>query len=249
MVLSEYISDLWAALTYYQSHPNRYMDLHAFVVYRSYRKLFKRIKQDTKTWNVHVAEKILAWKPGLNELRRDPQWFRVPNWWDSVVIPREQFQMMKTRNRGTPGKEFIEVEFSSATLSFWAWLLGSSLLHLENMTETANKKRKNGGKGFKEDLVLIAEWCITLHGYVNWSARIVETLLKGTSLANAFGLPWASVQRIFSSLSRSSFLIFFLCSPQVMATTGTLMTMATTAMMMTMTTPTTVCFFTEIRRH
>jgi hypothetical protein len=209
MVLSEYISDLLAALTYYQSHPNRYMDLHAFVVYRSYRKLFKRIKQDTKTWNVHVAEKILAWKPGLNELRRDPRWFRVPNWWDSVAIPREQFQMMKTRNRGTPGKEFIEVEFSSATLSFWAWLLGSSLLHLESMTETANKKRKNGGKGFKEDLVLIAEWCITLHGYVNWSARIVETLLKRTSLANAFGLPWASVQRIFSSLSRFSFLIFF----------------------------------------
>ncbi|KAJ8583012.1 hypothetical protein M405DRAFT_829631, partial [Rhizopogon salebrosus TDB-379] len=194
VVLSECISDLWAALTYYQSHPNRYMDLHTFVVYRSYRKLFKRIRQDTKTWNVHVAEKILAWKPKLNELRWDPRWFRVPYWWDSFVIPHEQLQTMNTRNRGTPGKELIEVEFSSATLSFWAWLLGSSLLHLENITETANKKRKNDNKGFKEDLVQIAEWCIVLHGYVNWSARIVETLLTGTSLANAFSLP-ASVQR------------------------------------------------------
>jgi hypothetical protein len=213
------------------------MDLHTFVVYRSYRKLFKRIRQDTKTWNVHVAEKILAWKPKLNELRWDPRWFRVPYWWDSFVIPHEQLQTMNTRNRGTPGKELIEVEFSSATLSFWAWLLGSSLLHLENITETANKKRKNDNKGFKEDLVQIAEWCIVLHGYVNWSVRIVETLLTGTSLANAFSLP-ASVQRMFSSPSRFSFLISFLCLPQVMVTTGALTT--TAPMMMTMTTPTTV---------
>jgi hypothetical protein len=39
--------------------------------------------------------------------------------------------------------------------------------------EAANKRRKDSGQGFKEDLVQIADWCITLHCDVNWSAHIV----------------------------------------------------------------------------
>jgi hypothetical protein len=72
------MSDLWAALTHYQSHPDRYMDLHLFVVYRSYRQLFKRVRQDRKMWKVDVAEKILAWTPEQNELGQDPRWFKFP---------------------------------------------------------------------------------------------------------------------------------------------------------------------------
>jgi len=196
VVLTEYISDLWAALTYYQSDPDRYADLHIFVVYRSYRKLFKRVRQDVKTWNVHVAEGILAWTPQSKELRKDPQWFEFPDWLDTFEIPPEQLQMMKTRKRGAPGKEFIEVEFSDATVTFWAWLLGISLLSLEDIVDKADKKRKYDVEAFKEDLVMITDWCHTLYLYVNWSARIVETLLTETSLSSAFNLP----QRIISHL-------------------------------------------------
>jgi hypothetical protein len=118
VVLKEYISDLWAALTHYQSHPDRYADLHLFVVYRSYRQLFKRVRQDKKMWWVDVAEKILAWIPEQNELSQDPRRFKFPRWLNSIEIPPERRETMKTRNGGAPGREFIEVEFSNATLGF-----------------------------------------------------------------------------------------------------------------------------------
>jgi hypothetical protein len=114
VVLKEYISDLWAALTHYQSHPDRYADLHLFVVYRSYRQLFKRVRQDKKMWWVDVAEKILAWIPKQNELSEDPRRFKFPRWLNSIEIPPERRETMKTRNGGAPGREFVEVEFSNA---------------------------------------------------------------------------------------------------------------------------------------
>ena len=198
VVLSEYISDLWAALTYYQSHPQHYTDLHIFVVYRSYRKLFQRVRQDTKTWKVHVAEKIIAWTPRPNELsNKGPWWFRIPDWLTSLKdkIPPERLQIMKTRE----GKgKVVEVEFSSATVGFWAWLLGDLLLKLEDAVERAEKNIKNDTHGFKKDLVTITTWCYVLHCYVNWSAHIVETLLTRTSLANVFTLP-TTVQCMFPS--------------------------------------------------
>ena len=209
MVLTEYISDLWAALMYYQSAPNRYADLLIFIVYRSYRKLFKRVRRDRKMWKVHVAEDILAWTPKFTELRQGPRWFKFPYWLEAFVIPPEQLQVMKTRKRGPPGKEFIEIEFSNATLTFWAWLLGKSLWDLEDIVDAADKKRKHDVEGFKKDLTMIADWCHTLHRYVNWSARIVETLLTETSLSRVFNLP----QRMFQSLSRVSILMsFFVCA-------------------------------------
>ena len=210
MHLTEYISDLWAALTYYQSVPDRYADLHIFVVYRSYRQLFKRVRQDMKTWKVHVAEDILAWTPKSNELRKGPRWFKFPDWLENFVILPEQLQMMKTRKRGAPGKEFKEIEFSNATIAFWAWLLGTLLSNLEDIVGTAaDKKRKNDVEGFKKDLAMVAYWCHILHRYVNWSARIVETLLTETSLSSVFNL----LQRMFPSLSRVLILmLFFVCA-------------------------------------
>jgi hypothetical protein len=204
VVLKEYISDLWAALTHYQSHPDRYTDLHLFVVYRSYRQLFKRVRQDRKMWLVDVAEKILAWTPKRNELSQDPRWFKFPRWLNSIEIPPKRRKTMKTRNGGAPGREFIEVEFSNATLGFWAWLLGMSLSNMKTIVETADSKRsKNDGKGFREDLVIIADWCLKLDSFTEWSACIVETLLTRTSLARAFSLRVAA-QSMFQSFSRFS---------------------------------------------
>jgi hypothetical protein len=201
VVLKEYISDLWAALTHYQSHPDRYMDLHLFVVYRSYRQLFKRVRQDRKMWKVDVAEKILAWTPKQNELGQDPRWFKFPKWLNSIEIPPERRVMMKIRNGGAPGREFIEVEFSSATLGFWAWLLGMSLSNVKAIVETADSKRsKNDGKGFREDLVMIADWCLTLDFFMGWSACIVEILLTWTSLAHAFDLRVTAPSMLSSNL-------------------------------------------------
>jgi hypothetical protein len=80
---------------------------------------------------------------------------------------------------------------------------------LEDIVDTADKKRKHDVEGFKKDLAMIAYWCHTLHRYVNWSARIVETLLTETSLSSVFNLP----QRMFPSLSRVSILMsFFVCA-------------------------------------
>lgn len=198
--LDKYISDLWAALIYFQSHPDRFRVIHIFVVYRSYRKLFNRVKQDTKTWKVHVAEKVLAWTPKPNELpREDCRWFKVPEWLNSPSIPPEQRQMMNTRKTGALGKELIEAEFSSATVGFWARLLGDLLLQLEDRVKMAEKNIKNNSdvQGFKGDLKQIAQLCHILHLFVNWDVRIVETLLTRTSLAKEFNLPVA-VERRFT---------------------------------------------------
>jgi hypothetical protein len=211
VVLSEHISDLWTALTHYL--PKRFADLHNFVVYRSHRKLFWRVKQDAKAWKVHVAEKILAWTPEPNELAQEHhQWFEVPHWLNSFTIPPERLQMMKTRKKGLMGKELVEVEFSSATVGFWAWLLGILLLNLRGCVESTNKKIKSGDQSFKGDLPHITQLCHSLYLFVNGGARIVETLLTQTSLATVFNLP-LTIQRMFPSLSGFSFLISSLCAP------------------------------------
>ncbi|KAJ8587978.1 hypothetical protein M405DRAFT_277292 [Rhizopogon salebrosus TDB-379] len=109
--------------------------------------------------------------------------------------------MMKIRNGGAPGREFIEVEFSSATLGFWAWLLGMSLSNMKTIVETADSKRsKNDGEGFREDLVMIADWCLTLDFFMGWSACIVEILLTWTSLAHAFDLRVTAPSMLSSNL-------------------------------------------------
>jgi hypothetical protein len=137
-----------------------------------------------------VAEKILAWTPEPNELaQKHYQWFKRPGWLDSFAIPPEQHQMMKTRRKGVMGKELVEVEFSSATVGFWAWLLGNLLLSLEGCVERTCKKIKRGDQSFKEDLSQITLFCDTLHLFVNGDAHIVETLLTQTSLNKEFNLP------------------------------------------------------------
>ncbi|KAJ8584185.1 hypothetical protein M405DRAFT_936769 [Rhizopogon salebrosus TDB-379] len=127
--------------------------------------------------------------PEQNELSQDPRWFRFPRWLNFIKISPEQRKTMKTRNGGAPGRELIEVEFSNATLGFWAWLLGMSLSNMKTIVETADSKRsKNDGQGFREDLGMIGGWCLKLDFFTGWSACIVETLLTRTSLARAFGL-------------------------------------------------------------
>ena len=124
MTLNEYVLDLWAALAHYQSHPDCYGDILTVVVHRSYRKIFKRISHDKKTWKVHIAERILAWNPKTSELRKGSRWFKMPVWWDQLatLMPPEYRERMKTmtRDAGALGKD---VEFSSATVGFWARLL------------------------------------------------------------------------------------------------------------------------------
>jgi hypothetical protein len=94
--------------------------------------------------------------------------------------------MMKTRKKDDIGKELIEVEFSSATVGFWAWLLGTLLLSLEGCVEKTNK---SGDQSFKGDLSRITQLCRSLHLFVNGDGHIVEALLTQTSLAMVFNLP------------------------------------------------------------
>jgi hypothetical protein len=110
------------------------------------------------------------------------------------------------------GKELVEVEFSSATVGFWAWLLGTMLLHLEDYVERTNKKIRSGDQSFRADIPRITQLCHTLHLFVNGGARIVETLLTQTSLTTVFKLP-VTIQRMFPSLSGFSFLMSSLCAP------------------------------------
>ena len=224
MTLNEYISDLWAALAHYQSDPECYSDIHHFVLYRSYRKVFKRIRQDRKTWKVHIAEKILAWDPKPDELREGSRWFKMPAWWDQLarLMPPEYRERMKTvtRDEGALGKE---VEFSNATVGFWARLLGDSLLNLEVNVESAEKRSKDDVQGLKQDLVQISKWCHVLRLYINSSTRIVEDILTQTSLDDAFNLP-VIVRCMFPSLWSFLLLMFFSYVPQQMTTMIMLMT-------------------------
>jgi hypothetical protein len=68
-------------------------------------------------WKVDIAERILAWTPEQNELS---QRFKFSRWLNFIKIPPERHETVKTRNGGDSGREFVEVEFSNATLSFWA---------------------------------------------------------------------------------------------------------------------------------
>jgi hypothetical protein len=161
---------------------------------------------------VHVTEKILAWTPEPNELaQKHPQWFELPFWLRIFKIPPERFQMMKPRKKGVMGKELVEVEFSSATVGFWAWLLGTLLLKLEYFLERTKKEIKRG-QSFKEDLSWVTRLCYYLHLFMNGKVNIVETLLTQTSLAAVFNLP-KTIQRMFPSLSEFSFLMSSLCAP------------------------------------
>ncbi|KAG1789257.1 uncharacterized protein HD556DRAFT_1529546 [Suillus plorans] len=144
---------------------------------------------ERKTWDVHVAQKLCDWTPEANELS-DTHWFDAPAWFGLISIPPDNFTRkgLRTRKQGPADQQVMQLEFSSKTVQFWAWLLGRLIMLLESdATEAQRMKEKENMLGFKDAVARVSDQCLMLFRYIYWKADIVKTLLTKTTLASTFG--------------------------------------------------------------
>lgn len=189
--LKEHVSDVWTALASFQDDQDsaNLFALCRFIVGRCFHNLFTRIFLDQKTWDVHVAQKLCDWMPEANELS-DTHWFDAPTWFGLISIPPDSFTRkgLRTRKQGPTDKQVMQLEFSSKTVQFWAWLLGRLIMLLESdATEAQRMKEKENMLGFKDAVARVSDQCLMLFRYIYWKADIVKTLLTKTTLASTFG--------------------------------------------------------------
>ncbi|KAG1889553.1 hypothetical protein F4604DRAFT_1569243 [Suillus subluteus] len=189
VTLKEHISDVWTALASFE-HDQDSANLSAlcrFIVSRCSHKLFTQIFLDQKTWHVHVAQKLCHWTPKANELL-ETYWFDAPIWFGLISIPSDTLKGLTMRKQGPLDKQVTQLEFSSKTLQFWAWLLGHLILLLESgAAEAQRMEEEKNTLGFKEAVDRVSDHCLMLLRYIYWKASIVETLLTKTTLASTFG--------------------------------------------------------------
>src|SRR6267154_5071203 len=187
--LKEHISDMWTALATYKPSSDNFHALCRLVVTRCHRKLYTRIFLDQKTWNVHVAQKLCDWTPNANEIPKTRSgWFDAPPWFALVSIPADKG--LRMRKEGPADNQITQLEFSSETVGFWAWLLGDLILTLEFHAEEVRRLDKEKNRlGFKEAVSDVSDYCNVLNSYVHWKPDIVKILLTETTLGSVFHLP------------------------------------------------------------
>jgi len=187
--LKEHISDMWTALATYKPSSENFHALCRLVVTRCHLKLFTRIFLDQKTWNVHVAQKLCDWTPEANEIPKTRLgWFDAPPWFALIDLPADK--SLRTRKEGPADNQITQLEFSSETVRFWAWLLGYLILELESHAKEVRRlEKEKNWLGFKEAIAEFSDFYNVFYNYVYWKTDVVKILLTETTLGSVFRLP------------------------------------------------------------
>ncbi|KDR66431.1 hypothetical protein GALMADRAFT_162037 [Galerina marginata CBS 339.88] len=186
--LTNHISDILTAMTTIDSMDGQHLDhigsLSAFIARRNFYKLWTRVRQLYKAWDVSVIDE---WTPTIDDVPNS-KWISVPIWLQTVANhDTPHFCLLSACEQ--PDSDILQWEFSNRTAKAWAGFLTSIIQHLYNALEKQDTTIQETGTQDNEVAHKIATCCRFLHSYLEWKEKIVEKLLAETTMGSVLRSP------------------------------------------------------------